>query len=205
MMLFDKRGFWETIVNTAWWQVVIVLLTALVTSALTYYFADRSKRKNRLITAISQIIRYKTLLKQAWSNRLVSELNSNYYELLTNFMGSHDLKMFYLGMAKEEALLNPSQSILIGETYGKIVEQLGIIQQLSSEESYKKISRKANKVFRYKGILLDPPPKNTDTKEKASEYLNHAKKDIVKIIDSTLGKELDDLIKSLPKLKLKTF
>lgn len=191
--------------SSIWWQIFIVLFTALLTSFLGYYFADRSHRKAKFVMAKASIRRYRSTLQQAYANRLNSGLSANYYELMVGLTPGKEDKIFFRDMAKEETLLHPTQSLLISETWGRLVEQLGVIQLMGSERSFKKIKEKANATFQYKAIQIDGPPPNTDSQEKADRYLALGKESIQKIIDITIRKEMDELIDGLASIELRVF
>lgn len=193
----------ENITNHAWWQIAMILLTALISTMLAYYFSDRSKRKARMVTSKGVIRRFGYELQQAYSNRLQSELNSNYYELLYGILKSKEDKKFFREMAKEETLNIPKQSIEISWVYGRLMEQLSILEQLASSKSFEQIGEDADKlIFNHKSIIVRPAT-NISNKELADKYLSDGKESIEYIIDDEIRKSFDIFADELKNVRLR--
>ncbi len=150
-LITETKSFWEQLTSTAYWQVVLAIIVAYT----TYYFADRSRRKAQLARAKSGARQYGYVLQQAYSNRLQSELSSNYYELMIRFTPNQEDKIFFREMAKLEALNNPSQSSEISVLYGHLIEQYGLIEQLARSVDFNKVRTLVNAfVYEHGSIII---------------------------------------------------
>lgn len=194
--------FWQQLTDTAYWQVLLALLVAYS----TYYFTDRSRRKAQLARAKSQATRFGYELQQAYSNRLQSELKSNYYELLAKFQTNETDRSFFLDVAKQEAFKNPEQSIQVSQIYGRLIENYGIIEQLSKRADYNSIKNDIDEfVYNHGSLVIKAPKSDCDSLDKANKYSNDGHKIIERIIDERIKKPNLDLKKHLEEVRLKFF
>lgn len=202
LILNEPKSFWEQLTSTAYWQVLLALFVAYS----TYYFMDRSKRKAQLARAKSSARQYGYLLQQAYSNRLQSELSSNYYERMIRLTPAKEDKIFYREIAKLEAFNGPPQSIEISKIYGYLIEEYGVIEQLSVASDFEKIRSLVNEfVYDHKTIVITPMEPNIESPDEAEKYLNDGKKDIEKQINSDICQKNNRLAMKLSKLRLKFF
>lgn len=202
MVAHTHESFWQALTDTAYWQVFLALLVAYT----TYYFTDRSRRKSKLAQAKSQAIRFGYELQQAYSNRLQSELKSNYYELASKFQKKETDRSFFLDIAKQEALSNPNQSLLISQIYGRLIENYGVIEQLGNSQDYNSIKDDIDRfVYNHGSITVKAPDENCDSIEKANKYNTDGHKDIEKAIDEKVKQANLKLKESLESVRLKLF
>jgi hypothetical protein len=175
------KSFGEGITNTAYWQVVLALTVAFT----TYYFADRSRRKAELARAKSDASRYGYLLQQAWSNRLQGELEANYYERMIAIAPGKEDKIFFRDMARKKAHGTSSLSSEVGNIYGELIAQYGLIEQLSKKKDFESIRSDIDKfVNEHRTMFIKPMDEEINKENKAKLYLENGKVSISTLIES---------------------
>lgn len=193
------------ITSQPWWQIFIILLTAIVTSSLGYYFADKSKRKAHFYSVRSTINSYGYLLQQVWSNRLQSELKAYYYQARKELATRVDDKALYHDLEKHEAFQQPELSIEINRIYGKLIEHAKLLKTLSNKKSYQKIATSMNElIVNHKSFFVkDIPAKIRSSMEEVYASNQKGHKYIDQIIDSEIRKKFITLNKELEEVKLR--
>lgn len=184
--------------------MIVGLFVVVLTSILTYYFADRSRRKAQLTRAKSQAIRYGYELQQVWSNRLQSELKSNYYELIARLKTEVDDKTYFRDLSMREALSGPAQSIEVSRIYGRLIEQYGIIEQLGNTSDYSSMKSQIDEfVYNHGSIFIKPFDKKIDSIDKAESANKTGHIDITNEIENYVKKPNMKLKRSMSNIRLK--
>ena len=193
------------ITSQPWSQIFIILLTAIVTSSLGYYFADRSKRKAHFYSVRSTINSYGYLLQQVWSNRLQSELKAYYYQARKELATRADNRALYHDLEKHEALQQPELSIEISRIYGKLIEHAELLRALSSRKSYQKVATSIESlIVNHKSLFIkDMPTDQKKSMEKVVSYNQQGHEYIDTIIDSEIREKFNTLNKELEEVKLR--
>ena len=193
------------ITSQPWWQIFIILLTAIITSLLGYYFADRSKRKAHFYSVHSTINSYGYLLQQVWSNRLQSELKAYYYQARKELTTSPEENILYRDLEKHEAFQQPELSIEISRIYGKLIEHAELLKALSNKKSYQKVATSMNELtVNHKNLFVkDIPTELRGSMEEVYAYNQKGHKYIDQIIDSEIRKKFSTLNKELEEVKLR--
>lgn len=198
----NNSGFWQKLVGTAYWQVVLVLLTAFTTAFLTYYFTDRSRRKKSLVTAKSNIQNYSYLLMQTISNRMQDEIHFNYYQALLDLGVPEERKAAVLALIQNSINSMPVGSMKISELYAQLLGEASKIEQLSSKGSYEKVKDLIKKnITDHQSITIAEPDSNL-TAEQLKEYQKQAKSALAQTIKNDIRKSLKELNKQLLEVKL---
>lgn len=193
------------IVSQPWWQIFIILLTAIITSLLGYYFADRSRRKAHFYSVRSAINSYGYLLQQVWSNRLQSELKAYYYQARKELATRADDRTLYHDLEKHEALQQPELSIEISRVYAKLIKHAELLMALSSRKSYQKVATSIDSlIVSHKSLFIkDIPTEQKKSMEKVDSYNQQGHAYINTIIDSEIREKFSILIKELEEVKLR--
>jgi len=131
-----------------------------------------------------------------------SELDSNYYELRSNFATNDVGKNLFNDLAKATMLLNPGQSLEISRIYGKLIENLQIIESLAKSESFQAITKEADSLIYEHGSMKVESPVDIRDDAGANDYVVKGKEAIEQIIEDQLRKEFRKFIKKLQNVTL---
>jgi hypothetical protein len=198
----NNTGFWQKLVGTAYWQVVLVLLTAFTTAFLTYYFTDRSRRKKSLVTARSNVQNYSYLLMQTISNRMQDEIHFNYYQALLDLGVPEERKAAVMTLIQNSIDSMPVGSMKVSVLYAQLLGEVSKIEQLSSKKSYAKVKGLVTKnITEHKSITIAEPNGSLNA-EQLKEYQKQAKSALAQTIKNDLRKPLKGLNKQLLEVKL---
>jgi hypothetical protein len=191
------------VINSPLWQLFIVLLTAVLTTSLGYYWADRSQRKKEFLKSKAAIKGYGHLLAQAVSNFLQAQADADYYEARAKISKQDKMKLHWADAAKSMVVIQPQQSFEVVNVYAKIIEQLAIIEALANKEDFNRITVEA-KDFIFKNRLTATKWGNDiESWKQAWDRINEIKQEISKTIDKQITKKFEDLVSQIDQVRLK--
>lgn len=195
-MFYQKQ---ESLVDQAWWQIFIVILTAFSVSFLGYFFSVRSNKKTQLTLSKANLSRHAYRLDQTLASYLESLLNSYYYMTAVNHTIKEDQgRQFEL--MKMEGARSPELALEISRIHGEMIEEFSVIQQLAGINSTKRLENAFNELVYFEGYNI-PRPDNTTTQKQANDY---AKKNLLFIEENSkkLQKKIVKLNKELQKINV---
>jgi hypothetical protein len=186
--IVDSKGFWENLASTAFWQVVLVLLTAFLTAYFTHFFIRRRVIEKKRTEALSDFRRYGYELQQVYSNRLQSDIFYYFYSAMFELTKNDE----YHQHLKIQIDRMPELSIEFSKAYGRLYKSISLLEQLIKKDKMQKVSELVDTLINYKVFIVPKPPANADV-DALREYRDHNTLVVARHIDKHIRNTVDDI------------
>lgn len=183
-----NSDFWTRIADTAWWQLLTIILVALLTQFFGHVFLKNRKRRQKLVETASTVISSTRQIRSSLSSYKQDELNfANTQNFLQEALKSKDQRIFMhhqqIVMTAHESMIRSQQSLETARV--RFVRAAYLLRNMS----YKRLGMH-NKFMSAINKFLDPEIGQHNDAEAIKNDIESILKKPMQEIESVCGKEI---------------
>lgn len=190
--IVDNKGFWETFSSTPFWQIILILLTALLTNYFAHLFMRKRNDRRKRLEALSDFKRFGYELQQIVSNRLQCEIFHNFYEAAYRLSKDGD----FLDHQKIEVARMPELSLECSKAYGRLHKTVSLLEHLTGKRKWNSVEMELDDLMEYQ-LPTIAPVSDATIYEELPKYRDHSTKQLALWIDENIKQNVKKVYSGL--------